>query len=298
MPVTPRPERILRSSYPDYPLLERLKNAPFGTLIPEHEFIQFRRMQSLVYAIRPAGYDVEAMQTEAFLGAILSAHVNCKVAITRCEYDQEINTDVLEKIAPRMSKNMTMWFTTNANLTHERIKAFPIGVTDYCGYSPYHAIIGDTQKFKELVDTCPRTETSLVLLNFRDGTHDDRAIVRALFAAKSFATTAAYTRDEAGYASYVQGLRSHAFCLAPRGAGIDTHRIWEALYAGCIPIVQRAQALNDFADLPIFFVDDWVQAADEAVLTKVRDDFRARTWDLRKLTLSYWFNEVIAALKT
>jgi hypothetical protein len=295
--VTPRLERILKSSYPDYPLLERLKAAPFGTAIPEHEFIQFRRLQSLVYAIRPAGYDVEAMQTEAFLGAVLAAQVNCKVAVTRCEYDVEVDDAMYQRVAPRLSRNMVMWFTTNANLAHDRIKALPIGITDYCGFSPYHAVIGDTQKLDELIHTHPRADTTLVLMNFNDRTHAGRADVRALFAGKPFVTTASYTADEGGYAGYVQGLRGHTFCLAPRGHGIDTPRMWEALYAGCIPIVQRVQAMRDFADLPIYFVDDWAQAADEATLFKVRDDFRARTWDLRKLTLSYWFDEVCAALK-
>jgi hypothetical protein len=158
-------------------------------------------------------------------------------------------------------------------------------------------VIGDTRRFKALIDAHPRTDSGLVLMNFKDTTHADRAVVRALFADKPFVTTGAYTDDAVGYAAYVQGLRSHGFCLAPRGNGIDTHRMWEALYAGCIPIVRRIQALKDFEDLPVFFVDDWTEALDEATLIKVREDFRARTWDLRKLTLSYWFNEVCAALR-
>ena len=296
MLAAPRLDRILRSNYPDYPLLASLKAAHFGTAIPEHEFIQFRRLQSLIYAIRPAGYDVEAMQTEAFLGAVLSVRVNCKVAVTRCEYDQEINDAMYHRVAPRLARQMVMWFTTNANLANDRVRAFPIGITDYCGYSPFHAVVGDTAKFKALIDTTPRSDRGLVLLNFKDGNHESRPSVRALFGEKPFVSTTAYTADENGYVEYVRALRSHTFCLAPRGNGIDTHRMWEALYAGCIPIVQRSLALKDFADLPIFFVDDWAQAADEATLLKVRDEFRARTWDLRKLTLSYWFDEVCACL--
>ncbi len=134
--AAPRLERILRSNYPDYPLLASLKAAHFGTAIPEHEFIQFRRLQSLIYAIRPAGYDVEAMQTEAFLGAVLSVHVNCKVAVTRCEYDQEINDAMYHRVAPRLARQMVMWFTTNANLANDRVRAFPIGIPDYCGCPP------------------------------------------------------------------------------------------------------------------------------------------------------------------
>ena len=78
-----KPERLLTRVYPDQALLDSLTNVAFEQAkIPEHEFIQFRRLQSLIYQIRVAGYDIEAMQTEAFLGAIQHAYVNCKVAVT------------------------------------------------------------------------------------------------------------------------------------------------------------------------------------------------------------------------
>ena len=57
----------------------------------------------------------------------------------------------------RLPKDL-IWVTTNANVVHNQIKALPIGMTDYCGYSPYHPIIGDTEKFKQHSDDHPRTE--------------------------------------------------------------------------------------------------------------------------------------------
>jgi len=61
------------------------------------------------------------------------------------------------KSAQRLPKDL-IWVTTNANVVHNQIKALPIGMTDYCGYSPYHPIIGDTEKFKQHSDDHPRTE--------------------------------------------------------------------------------------------------------------------------------------------
>lgn len=289
----PKPERILKGAYPDEKLLDNLKAVHLTeTNIPEREFLQFRRLQSLIYRLRVAGYDIEAMQTEAFVGAVLFTYVNCKVAVTRCEYDFEINADVVHKIAPRLPKDL-IWLTTNANVVHNQIKALPIGITDYCGYSPYHAIIGDTETFKRHIDEHPRTEKNLVLMNFNDRTNSTvRKHVRSLFQLKDFVTIDAYAADATGYAQYVRGLRSHPFCLAPKGNGIDTHRIWEALYAGCIPIVQKVTALCDFNDLPILFVDSWEEACDAARLIRFRDEYYHRTWDLRKLTLSYWYHYV------
>jgi hypothetical protein len=260
--------------------------------IPEHEFIQFRRLQSLIYQIRVAGYDIEAMQTEAFLGAVQHAYVNCKVAVTSCEYDCEINDDVISKIYQRLPNGL-VWLTTNANLDHPKIRALPIGLTDYCGYSPYHSIIGDSENFKSYIDAQPRTEKNLVLMNFNDSTNPSyRLPVRSLFKDKNFVTTDAYSPDKIGFAKYAQGLRSHPFCLAPRGNGIDTHRVWECLYAGCIPIVQKTLALREFGDLPIFFIDQWEDACNSNVLNDIRNQYSQRNWDLRKLTLSYWYQYI------
>lgn len=39
------------------------------------------------------------------------------------------------------------------------------------------------------------------------------------------------------YVNYLEELASHRFCLCLRGNGIDTHRFWESLYLGVIPVI-------------------------------------------------------------
>jgi hypothetical protein len=39
------------------------------------------------------------------------------------------------------------------------------------------------------------------------------------------------------YRSYLCELSTHRFCLCIRGNGIDTHRFWESLYLGVIPVI-------------------------------------------------------------
>ena len=293
-----KPHRMQQRPYPDEGLLARLQSVRLAdAAIPEHEFLQFRRLQSLIYTLRLAGYDTEAMQTEAFVGAALFAPVKGRVIATRCEYDMEVNDEVVGQVMPRLYPD-AIWFTTNASTRHDRVRALPIGITDYCGYSPVHPIIGDTDIFAALLAQTPRSEKNLVLLNFQDQTHlPARGAVRRLFGPRDFVTTDIYSLDPGGYARYVEGLRSHPFCLAPRGNGIDTHRMWECLYAGGIPIVQKVFALRAFEDLPILFVERWDDAADADTLKRVRDDFYSREWNLEKLTLSYWYKTILGLLK-
>lgn len=39
------------------------------------------------------------------------------------------------------------------------------------------------------------------------------------------------------YIDYLKELASHRFCLCIRGNGLDTHRFWESLYLGVIPVI-------------------------------------------------------------
>jgi hypothetical protein len=39
------------------------------------------------------------------------------------------------------------------------------------------------------------------------------------------------------YKEYLAELATHQFCLCVRGNGIDTHRFWEALYLGVVPVI-------------------------------------------------------------
>jgi hypothetical protein len=54
-------------------------------------------------------------------------------------------------------------------------------------------------------------------------------------------------------------VKKYRYVAAVRGNGIDTHRLWESLYRGIIPIVQDddwSQSLK-YLNLPIRFVKNW-----------------------------------------
>ena len=42
------------------------------------------------------------------------------------------------------------------------------------------------------------------------------------------------------FAEYLKDLRASYLCLSPAGDGIDTHRTWESLYLGTVPVVTRS----------------------------------------------------------
>jgi hypothetical protein len=72
---------------------------------------------------------------------------------------------------------------------------------------------------------------------------------------------------------------------------VDTHRLWETLYMGSIPIVQDDIVHRDWNDLPILFVKDWTDVTEERLLNTAVE-FASRDWNWSKLKASYWITKI------
>lgn len=60
----------------------------------------------------------------------------------------------------------------------------------------------------------------------------------------------------------------YQFVLSFKGAGIDSHRTWESMYMGAIPIVKRENKIVAMEDNPILFIDSWEEVCDIKFLEK------------------------------
>jgi hypothetical protein len=98
--------------------------------------------------------------------------------------------------------------------------------------------------------------------------------------------------SSAGRAHYLRQLALSKFCICPQGNGIDTHRLWEALYVGCIPVVIRHIAQRDWCeDLPILFIDSWNELSG-LFLEQQWAIYMGRLWNLNKLFISFWIKRI------
>lgn len=90
------------------------------------------------------------------------------------------------------------------------------------------------------------------------------------------------------YNNYLNEIKSSYYVMCPRGAGIDTHRFWETLYLGRIPIVKRCNNTRYYEDLPVLIVDTWEEVT-EKLLTEKLDYYTNRNnFNMNKLKMSWW----------
>ncbi len=90
---------------------------------------------------------------------------------------------------------------------------------------------------------------------------------------------------------YLNKLKKSSFVLCPWGNGVDTHRFWEALYSGSIPITKKHITYETATDLPVLFVDDYKDINFELLSTFMRN-LDVEKYNFEKLTKNYW-NETI-----
>ena len=88
----------------------------------------------------------------------------------------------------------------------------------------------------------------------------------------------------------------YAFAVCPHGNGLDCHRQWEALCLGCIPIVKTSSIDAEYKNLPVLIVSDWSEV-NQALLDSTIQEFGQKQFDMDRLLLSYWMNQINAYKK-
>ena len=168
------------------------------------------------------------------------------------------------------------WFGQNMIGSHKKTMGIPIGIqnTQWPG-----------SDFSVLQKAIKNSKKELAYFYFSIKTNLDRKKIFNAILNNGFKPS---STKKLSWKQYIQKLSTYFFCFAPEGNGIDTHRLWECLYIGCIPIVKKNPILFQwFSDLPILWVDDFNQITIE-FLKKKKEWFISQKWNIEKLSLSYW----------
>ena len=91
---------------------------------------------------------------------------------------------------------------------------------------------------------------------------------------------------------YFTGLKKNRFVISPAGNGLDTHSTWEALVAGCIPIVPKSPLDPLFEDLPVWLVESWSEVTDESVAVMSNRFQKRGKFNWAKLFVPWWREKI------
>jgi hypothetical protein len=199
----------------------------------------------------------------------------------------ETDFTITREVARCRPLQVAEWFSANA--LDASVQPIPLGL----GNSYYEVTLK-----APLIAECAKgsgERSRWLYVNFRPETNPAmRLPIMHYFESLSKAEWLTVRRGDADLEGFVRELTSHRFVLCPPGNGIDTHRMWEALYGRTIPIVLRNSALRAFADLPILFVDDF-RVVTRPFLEEQYLRMAEAQWNWEKLFVGWWSEQFYEA---
>ena len=98
-------------------------------------------------------------------------------------------------------------------------------------------------------------------------------------------------------ATYFSALPSYKFVISPEGNGVDCHRHYEALIAGCIPIVEHNPLIEKkYEGCPILYTKDYSEIT-EAYLERVYNDICKNDYNFSRLSLTNYHPSLQAQIR-
>lgn len=177
-----------------------------------------------------------------------------------------------------------IWFAQNVDIKHPRIYSIPIGLENSEWFP-------ETQKIKTMQQAIQEFNGEKIypcIAIFNSSTHQRRLDILEYYYSMPWCLTSSSINDGRSFNSYIIKLVKSAFCVCPRGNGIDTHRLWEALYCKSIPIVERCINIEFYENkLPIFVVDDLTKVTN-TMLYDIYQQFMKTNWQWEMLYMDYW----------
>jgi hypothetical protein len=201
-----------------------------------------------------------------------------RLVLVSSESDRPITSEFLGRCPPQIAH----WFSTNIEVKDQRLDALPLGLSNsYCDITLRASLIAE--KSREFTD-----RSHWLYVNFQASTNPAvREPVMDYF--RSLRSADWVTLQEGGLSlqDYLAEMSSHRFVLCPPGNGIDTHRLWEALYSRTIPVALDSPAMAAFRDLPILFVKDFTKLTRDFLVSEY-ERIRTCHWNWPKLFLPWW----------
>ncbi len=180
----------------------------------------------------------------------------------------------------RIPKSVKRIYLQNLMFTDELFRLLPIGIENIRlirnGFPKNFANSNDEKKHR-------------VLVGPYSNTHQIRSEINALkFSDDRIEKQTVFLEPH----DYAKKSVKFKFIAAPRGNGVDTHRFWEALYLGSVPIVEKSEWSNNLANLDIDYevVDSWCEENLKEILER-RDNCKVNNNTSSDLWLPNWIEK-------
>ena len=191
--------------------------------------------------------------------------------------DLEVN----DTLVAMYTDNFDRWYGTNNESSDPRIISIPLGMQTNCRTNCVDIMAEVVQE--------PKVDMNTVYMNFNIDTWiGERFVTYHYLHNQPWVTYESHNQE---YIQYCRQIRNSRFVVCPRGNGYDTHRLWETLYLGSIPIVRNHATYSQFNELPIVQIHSWSDLSED-YLEMEYERIMSTEWNFEKLSMDYWSSQI------
>jgi len=219
--------------------------------------------------------------------------LNREVVLISGNSDYAITDDIIKK-AP---KNIKKWFAQNALSNSDILEPIPMGLENKNeslrkghGIGYYERA---TQKEILLSETKFSGDYEGIYSNFKIETNfTHRAIVKKICVDSPHIL---WEEPNLSLNEFFEKIKKYPLIVCPAGNGIDTHRLWEVLYSGRIPITIKMgnfKIYELYEKLPIIILEKNDDLRNLELINSKYHEIKSREHELELLDCSFWKNKI------
>lgn len=196
----------------------------------------------------------------------------------------------------KIPQNIVKWFGTSLNVKEDVFTLLPLGVLP----QHFECLIEVANRSKYLRNNllyCNFGLTSQHRIELYEKFYGSREENFTSFAKTEWPPNVGWPKYRDFLLNFVENLATSKFVLCPSGVGIDTFRLWESMYMGCIPILIKSGFTEHLKNFPVLIVNDYKEI-NKSLLEQEFQEIWSKTYDLSVLTKSYYKNKIELALKS
>jgi hypothetical protein len=208
--------------------------------------------------------------------------------------DFSIKDDCLNQIP----KNIKKWYGQNVLINDDRFIPIPMGIENKIEcYRRGHGV-GYTDRMKEKEYFLNKENNIIphnnIYANFQIKTNI--RIREPLYKICKEVNHITWDYPNLSYEMFYNNILNHKMILCPAGNGVDTHRLWEILYCGRVPITIKEgnfKIYELYKNYPIIILDTADELYDEDLIIHKYEDVVSKNYDKQLLYYSTWKNKIL-----
>lgn len=199
-------------------------------------------------------------------------------------------------------KNVKKWYAQNALINHDILVPLPLGLENRLPSVRQGHGIGYLDRVTEKENLLNRNLNVIPSKN--------------IYANFNINTNPSYRRSVMDYInkcefidwepsnltleSFFNKILEYKMVLCPIGNGVDTHRLWEVLYSGRIPITIKVgdyKIYELYEKLPIIILNNLNELRNKNLINYEYEKIIKKDWDKNILETSWWKNKILEDAK-